>query len=268
MQSKLSQKATHETYVDCEQCNYRGIVETRTKEEDDEDEYTDDEDYGEYGRQENLDHHKWMDLDVLAANRPEMEYEWLEWLSDPERLYRPTKIGEIIDSPHGEYQIVHKLGKGSSSTVWLARHCEHPGYVAIKIFKAAPDGLSSDHERHMDRHDFSKESTLWETLSMDLIDENGDHCDFILKLISSFHLPGPGIEGQPRRMHECLISPLAYCDLRTIRRREKYGMFRLDTARTIVAQLVEAIAELHSRGFVHRGKQVCFHANMALKRLK
>ncbi|KAI6779942.1 Serine/threonine-protein kinase SRPK [Emericellopsis cladophorae] len=45
--------------------------------------------------------------------------------------YYPARIGEVLGS---QYQIVSKLGFGSTSTVWLARDLNSNQHVALKVF--------------------------------------------------------------------------------------------------------------------------------------
>jgi len=52
--------------------------------------------------------------------------------------YHPVTIGEQLG---GKYSIVHKLGFGAYSTIWLARNQESGKYVAIKIPVAACDPI-------------------------------------------------------------------------------------------------------------------------------
>ena len=65
------------------------------------------------------------------------------WLSrddveDPERYreggYHPIHLGDELH--RGRYQIVHKLGHGSYSTVWLVQDQQKDKYTALKIATA------------------------------------------------------------------------------------------------------------------------------------
>ncbi|OAA37906.1 protein kinase domain-containing protein [Metarhizium rileyi] len=47
--------------------------------------------------------------------------------------YCAVEIGDVYAS--NKYQILGKLGFGSTSTVWLARNLHDRGYAALKIFK-------------------------------------------------------------------------------------------------------------------------------------
>ncbi|RAL00839.1 kinase domain protein [Aspergillus ibericus CBS 121593] len=45
--------------------------------------------------------------------------------------YYPVNIGDIFNST---YQVIGKLGYGTTSTVWLARDLKHDNYVTLKIY--------------------------------------------------------------------------------------------------------------------------------------
>lgn len=47
--------------------------------------------------------------------------------------YRPIVIGDQL---HDRYRVVHKLGHGSYSTIWLARDQLFDKHVAIKVCTA------------------------------------------------------------------------------------------------------------------------------------
>lgn len=53
--------------------------------------------------------------------------------------YYPALIGDMFKD---RYRIVHKLGHGTYSTVWLARDEQQAAYVAVKI--GTGDSLSSE----------------------------------------------------------------------------------------------------------------------------
>ncbi|PYH84515.1 U4/U6 small nuclear ribonucleo protein PRP4 [Aspergillus uvarum CBS 121591] len=52
-------------------------------------------------------------------------------LSYTRESYYPVEQGEIMN---GRYQVISKIGYGSSSTVWLARDFVESTYVALKVF--------------------------------------------------------------------------------------------------------------------------------------
>ncbi|KAK3324416.1 kinase-like domain-containing protein [Cercophora scortea] len=45
--------------------------------------------------------------------------------------YYPVNIGDVYES---KYQVLGKLGFGSTSTVWLARHLQEHSHVALKVY--------------------------------------------------------------------------------------------------------------------------------------
>jgi hypothetical protein len=73
------------------------------------------------------------------------QYVYMEDVESPERYhpggYHPVAIGDHL---HDRYRIVHKLGHGGYSTVWLARDQTAAKYVAIKIAVAEGDSWEGD----------------------------------------------------------------------------------------------------------------------------
>ncbi|KAG7114910.1 SRSF protein kinase 3 like [Verticillium longisporum] len=90
----------------------------------------------------------------------------------PENYY-PMRIGQVIQD---RYQIVAKLGYGTSSTVWLSRDLRAQKYWALKVHI---NGLRSNQELKVYRH---------------LADINGeDHPgqEYVRRLEDAFKLKGP-----------------------------------------------------------------------------
>jgi serine/threonine protein kinase len=52
-------------------------------------------------------------------------------------LFYPICIGDVLLQT---YRIVHKLGHGESSAVWLARDTQNENYVALKIMICGNEG--------------------------------------------------------------------------------------------------------------------------------
>ncbi|KAB8207555.1 kinase-like domain-containing protein [Aspergillus parasiticus] len=99
--------------------------------------------------------------------------------------YCPTRIGEIIKD---RYQVIGKLGYGTTSTVWLARDMNCRSYVTLKIFiKAASMGHQLDNELKMYQR----------------LDRASKHPGrrAIRSLLDSFHIDRPGDN------HQCLVHP-------------------------------------------------------------
>lgn len=50
--------------------------------------------------------------------------------------YHPVDIGDVIGTDDKRYVVIHKLGFGGFSTVWLVRSCRDPRCFALKILRA------------------------------------------------------------------------------------------------------------------------------------
>lgn len=55
--------------------------------------------------------------------------------------YHPVEIGDYF---HDRYRVIHKLGHGTYSTIWLARDKIANRYVAVKICTADSNPLGTD----------------------------------------------------------------------------------------------------------------------------
>ncbi|KAJ5723664.1 hypothetical protein N7488_001699 [Penicillium malachiteum] len=100
--------------------------------------------------------------------------------------YYPTRIGEILQS---RYQVVGKLGFGTSSTVWLARDMDYRRYVTLKIFiKSASLGQQLDDELNICKR-------------MGTVSQKHPGHKYVRSLLDSFDLDGP------EDKHRCLRLP-------------------------------------------------------------
>lgn len=143
--------------------------------------------------------------------------------------YHPIAIGDYL---HGRYRIVHKLGFGGYSTIWLAKDEKVNRYVAVKVLIA--DGKS-------------KESNILRQLDSGDITNAQPGKDFISPILDEFVIKG--INGD----HQCLVTAPASMSLSDAREASYERVFQLPVARAVVAQLVQVVAFLHSRGIVHAG---------------
>ncbi len=140
-------------------------------------------------------------------------------------------LGDMFDDKR--YRIVHKLGAGGFSTVWLARdECEKK-WVALKIV-SAENSTSVGNKSVLGHH---AASSLLQSSSAGFVAEHRRHFTF---------------EG-PNGHHLCLVLPVlgpSASDLSsgfTCR-------LRPWLARRVGYQATKAVADLHSQGLCHGGK--------------
>ncbi|KAK2773828.1 protein kinase domain-containing protein [Colletotrichum kahawae] len=149
-------------------------------------------------------------------------------------FFHPVQLGDQLSDRR--YTIINKLGNGSFSTVWLA-HDEILGRkVAIKI--ACADAECERGELPTD------ELEILERLR----DNPGSHpgAEVIHPCLDSFMTQGPN------GSHRCFVSDPTCINLGQSKfRSEPYWLFRLQVARALVAQLIQGVAFMHSKGIVH-----------------
>ncbi|KAK8136982.1 protein kinase domain protein [Apiospora sp. TS-2023a] len=174
---------------------------------------------------------------------PKKEHERLyeqERYYDEESIskYRPGGYHPIHlhDQLHQRYRVVAKLGWGSSSTTWLAVDGQTSKYVAVKVGTGNADSTNRD---------------VLTQLTPSKPDNRGskDRLKLFPTILDHFYLTGPN------GIHPCLVTPLARCSVHAAQDKAAWGsgVFQLDVARSLAAQLVVATASVHSRGYVHGG---------------
>ena len=148
--------------------------------------------------------------------------------------YHPIHLGDVLKS--GRYSILHKLGHGGFSTVWLARDEYQNRLVSLKVLTA--DALQPQKElrllRHLDEH-------------VQLDPRRGS----IVTIYDDFMIDGPN------GTHLCLVSRPGGPTLSTLSNSpgEIAGSRRLRAplARKISRQLARAVSMMHDVGIVHGG---------------
>jgi hypothetical protein len=147
--------------------------------------------------------------------------------------YHPVSLGDVL---HERYCIIHKLGHGGYSTVWLARDTQQEQYVAVKICIA--DALP--HETKVIR---------------DLSATSSDHPgkNSVPHLLDEFTVDGPN------GTHTCFTTPLTQSSLRVIGEED---LFTVEVARALSAGLVQALSYIHSQGYVHGGSSLIFSVSL------
>ncbi|OJJ78262.1 hypothetical protein ASPBRDRAFT_111894 [Aspergillus brasiliensis CBS 101740] len=169
------------------------------------------------------------------AIKKDVEYMPIEDVERLERYrpggYHPITIGELL---HGRYRIVHKLGFGAYSTIWMARDQKSEKYVAIKITIADSD-LANSQERNV----------LHRLGNAELKAKSHPASAIIPSILDDFTISGPN------GVHQCLVTPVGMMSLAEAKDASSSRLFRLPVARAFSAQLVMAVAYLHSQGVVH-----------------
>ncbi|KAM0415651.1 hypothetical protein ACHAPT_013401 [Fusarium lateritium] len=97
--------------------------------------------------------------------------------------YHPVELGDCLGAS-GQYHVLHRLGHGGFSTVWLCRDTQHGRYVAVKIMMA------------------EVESDEVQEPALSQLDQDMPGAEFIVTLLDHFVLAGPN------GTHQCLVLPL------------------------------------------------------------
>ncbi|PWY64779.1 kinase-like protein [Aspergillus sclerotioniger CBS 115572] len=155
------------------------------------------------------------------------EYELIEDVERLERYrpggYHPVCVGDVL---HNRYRVIHKLGHGAFSTIWLSRDEQRAAYVAIKV--SAAD--SSAHEGEILRSITDNCPTTAQGRSM------------IPVVLNQFEIQGPNGH------HRCYVTAPAQSSVSAAMFCRR---FQIETARVLAAQLVLAVSCLHFQGVVH-----------------
>lgn len=146
--------------------------------------------------------------------------------------YHVVRLGDRLKE---RYEIIHKLGFGSYSTIWLARDRQEGVNVAIKIGVAETDRPRESAMLSM-LHAGKEQSEAYVDAGKAAIPA----------LLDEVEVHGPNGE------HHCLVTPPARVSLAISG--SDGTLYPLTTARAIAAQLMQAVAFVHSKGVVHGGK--------------
>ena len=167
---------------------------------------------------------------------PQFEYSPIE---DVERMgkyrpggYHPITIGDEL---HARYRVLYKLGHGTYSTTWLARDECSRKFVAVKV------GTAESNPREANIL-----SALATTPNPKSIGSPG-------RAMIPLVLDGFNILGR-NGIYPCYVTAPARASLSDVQEASSNGMFQLDVARSLVAQLTLAVVFTHSQGFVHGGE--------------
>ncbi|TDZ15304.1 Serine/threonine-protein kinase SRPK [Colletotrichum orbiculare MAFF 240422] len=148
--------------------------------------------------------------------------------------YHPVQLGDKF--ANNRYTIVHKLGFGGYSTVWLAFDEEKKTYVSLKIAVSDPGKDKREAEDEI--------SILAQLLATD--SKHPGKSSIANPPLDSF--VHDGVNGK----HQCTVSTLHRVSL-AVSKESADGAFLFEpqTARAMIAQLILAVAYMHSNGVVH-----------------
>ncbi|KAG6261700.1 hypothetical protein E4U48_007608 [Claviceps purpurea] len=142
--------------------------------------------------------------------------------------YLPVHIDDRLNK---RYRVVHKLGSGTFSTVWLDIDEKTTKYVAIKV------GTTDASRSEIDIVSQVTQSPAMTNLRPDQ--------RLFPTVLDRFEIIGPN------GTHPCLVTLPARCSLRDSQDAGSFHFFQLDVARSFAAQLVIALSIVHERGFAH-----------------
>jgi serine/threonine protein kinase len=129
-------------------------------------------------------------------------YVWVDGVENLEEYckggYYPITISDTLSSPRKTYVVLHKLGYGSYSTVWLAQDTQTKRLVSRKLLTGDPDAA-----------DRSKELAILAHLANNVASCSGlsgggprpEHpgSQYISRLLDSFEVESP------KATHTCLV---------------------------------------------------------------
>ncbi|KAI9042672.1 uncharacterized protein KD926_005278 [Aspergillus affinis] len=160
---------------------------------------------------------KTIDIDQLVEEEELPDYR-------AERFY-PVRLGEVLQN---RYQIIAKLGFGTSSTVWLARDLKDHQYVTLKLYVHT----SLVHRELPFYHHIASRM------------EEGSHPGRgnVRRLLDSFEVTGP--QGK----HVVLVFQPAQMSLRDMKLVFRRDGFDEDFVRGAITELLKALDFLHTHG--------------------
>lgn len=150
--------------------------------------------------------------------------------------FYPVKLDDKFRE--GRYRVIHKLGFGSYSTVWLARDRQVNRYVALKILVS---GIS----------DKDLEGKILRQMEKFRSARNVQAC--VCSILDQFFIDSPNGN------HRCLVTDVAGCNLADSKEASLVWKFSMVVSRAIAAQAILAVQAIHSTGVIHGGTYTpCF----------
>ncbi|KND88080.1 Serine/threonine-protein kinase SRPK [Tolypocladium ophioglossoides CBS 100239] len=140
--------------------------------------------------------------------------------------YYPILIGEVLQD---RYQVVAKLGYGTSSTVWLSHDLREQRYLVLKVHI---NTLKHNQELKVHQH---------------LAGINTEHPgrEYVRRFEDSFKLKGPNSE------HDVFIMIPLGISLRTLQEMQKDNVFQQSLVVTALDQVILGLSFLHEADVIH-----------------
>ena len=182
----------------------------------------------------------------LNSDSSRIKYSFHEDVESLERYgkggYHPVHLGDELSK--GRYKVVHKLGHGSYSTVWLCRDLQEQRYVSIKITISQ----IGDPEEPV-----SYERDVYSALRMHVSNHPGKR--FVIPLLDDFTVEGPN------GSHQCFVFPVAQDSVALAKgaSTDDTSLFPAQVARSIAMQSLLALSYIHECGIIHAGILLSFH---------
>ncbi|KAK0111103.1 hypothetical protein ONS95_001480 [Cadophora gregata] len=137
----------------------------------------------------------------------------------------PVNIGDVLGEKEKRYEVIHKLGSGGFSTVWLVRLVSTHRYHALKILGA---NATDDMELNILRH----------------LQECAASHPNISSLDDVFQINGPN------GLHYCLVLPILGRSIKTMSERSERQL-PISLRHKASQQVASGLAYLHSLNICH-----------------
>src|ERR1700733_809505 len=142
----------------------------------------------------------------------------------------------------GRYTVVHKLGFGTFSTVWLIHDDTVSKYLSLKILTAyasqsSEDGSHRYHELEVLKHLRGR------------FDENENGNQYVVRMLDQFNHQLEGLNG----LHRCIVTELLGPSLASDIEGLYDEIFPPNVAKRFVFQVALGVQYLHKRKVVHGG---------------
>ncbi|KAM3548557.1 hypothetical protein MY1884_009129 [Beauveria asiatica] len=145
--------------------------------------------------------------------------------------YYPMRIGDVV---HNHYQVVSKLGYGTSATVWLARDLRDGKYWALKVYIHT---LQHNQELRVYHHLASAPSNIPSELGFENVRQSQEF----------FQISGPAGK------HTVLVMKPLGMSLKTFQDMQKKGVFPREFVAGALDQVLLGLNLLHEADVVHTG---------------